>query len=332
MSRISNEPDRVPPDLSGLPARALADLPRAHHYGQFYGLAPLPDDRPLLVVHGNCQAESVRVLLQGAPEAPCSSVRVPALHEMAADEVPFLARLLERAAVLVTQPVRDGYHGLPLGTADVRRAAAGARTVIFPVTRFVGLHPYQLVTSSPEHNPPVVPYHDLRTILRAAGLEASAPLDAERLEAVTAWSLGSLRRREEAAGAVPVHDLLSEAGVRATNTVNHPGNPVLVGLARRIQRTLGWPETATDPGRELLDAVHAPLENQVCELVDPSAPPCPDWVVDGSPVTDASVVEAQLAWYGRRPEVVKFVLARATEQLGLLGGARTAPADGPPAR
>ncbi|MEO9151253.1 MAG: WcbI family polysaccharide biosynthesis putative acetyltransferase [Lapillicoccus sp.] len=305
---------------STLPAGALADLPRARHYGQFYGLAPLPEDGPLLVVHGNCQAEALRVLLDGAPRSPCTSVRVPALHEIAADEMPLLARLLDRADVLLTQPVAGGYHGLPLGTADVRRAASRARTVVFPIVRFVGLHPYQVVTSAPELRPPEVPYHDLRTVLRASGAAPAPTLDAERLEATTAWSLRALRLREEAAGAVPVHDLLRAAGTRAANTINHPGNPVLLGLARRLQRTLGWPETAEDPGRELLDSVHAPLEEQVCRLLPQGDGTVrPDWVVDGEALPDARVVAAQLAWYLDHPDVVRVVLNRASEQLRHLG-------------
>ncbi|MEO7062033.1 MAG: WcbI family polysaccharide biosynthesis putative acetyltransferase, partial [Lapillicoccus sp.] len=220
--------------LPALPAMARADLPRAYHYGEFYGLKPLPDaGRPLLVVHGNCQAESLRVLLQGAPESPCVSVRIPALHEITAEEVPLLERLLQRCALVLTQPVSSGYHGLPLGTDDVRRTAAQARSVVFPIIRFAGLHPYQVVTNSPDQRPPVVPYHDLRTVLQAAGLEPGPPLDTAAVEAVAAWSTQALRRREDAAGAVPVHDLLRGAGLRATNTINHPGNPVLVGMARR---------------------------------------------------------------------------------------------------
>lgn len=307
-------------DLSTLPAAARADLPRAHHYGEFYGLKPLPDgDRPLLVVHGNCQAEALRLLLQRAPEAPCLSVRIPPLHEIALDEIPCLERLLTRSAVLLTQPVADGYHGLPLGSADVRRTAARARTLVFPIIRFVGLHPYQVVTNSPDHRPPVIPYHDLRTVRRAAGLPPAPPLDAAHLDTVTTWSIHALRRREEAAGAVPVHDLLRAARTRAANTINHPGNPVLVGMARRVQRALGWPETAVDPGYEMLGSVHAPLEREVRDTLDPSVDVRPDWVVDGRPVTDANVAAGQLAWYDERPDVVRAVLDRAAEQLACLG-------------
>lgn len=312
--------DSTSTDLSLLPAAALADLPRAHHYGEFYGLKPLPSgDRPLLLVHGNCQAESLRLLLQRAPETPCASVRIPPLHEIAADEVPFLERLLERCDLLLTQPVAPGYHGLPLGTDDVRRTAARARTVVFPIIRFAGLHPYQVVTNSPDARPPAVPYHDLRTVLRAARMPPPPPLEATHVEAVVEWSTGTLRQREEAAGAVPAHDLLRPAGTRATNTINHPGNPVLVDLARRVQRTLGWPETAIDPGYEMLDSVHAPLERAVRDAVDPTAAVRPDWVVEGQPVADAGIAATQLAWYHERPDVVRFVLGRAAPQLTCLG-------------
>ncbi|MEP6629185.1 MAG: WcbI family polysaccharide biosynthesis putative acetyltransferase [Lapillicoccus sp.] len=307
-------------DLDALPAAARADLPRAHHYGEFYGLKPLPDDgRPFLLVHGNCQAESLRLLLQDAPEAPCASVRIPAVHEIAADEVPFLERLLRRCDVLVVQPIADGYHDLPLGTGDVTHTAALARTVVFPVFRFVGLFPYQVVTGAPDLQPPVVPYHDLRTLLRAAGRPAPPALDAATVEAVTRWSLDELRRREEAAGTLPVHDLVRAAGTRAANTINHPGNPVLVGLARRVQAALGWPQTATDPGFELLDSVHTPLEPAVRDAVDPSASVRADWLVGGEAKADASVADEQLAWYANHPEAAPQVLARSQDQLRCLG-------------
>lgn len=311
--------DELPPErLAALPAAARADLPRAYHYGEFYDLKPLPDDgRPLLVVHGNCQAESLRLLLQNAPDAPCSSVRIPAVHEIAADEVPFLERLLHRCDVLVVQPIADGYRDLPLGTGDVLATADATQTVVFPVFRFVGLQPYQVVTGAT--NPPVVPYHDLRTVLRAAGHPPAPRLTPGAVEAVTAWSLAALATREEVAGAVPVHDLVRATGVRAANTINHPGTPVLVGLARRVQAALGWAETATDPGFELLDSVHSPLDPVVRDAVDPSAPARPDWVVDGRTVPDAVVVDEQLAWYADHPEVVDLVLTRSTDQLRCLG-------------
>ncbi|MDQ2795666.1 MAG: WcbI family polysaccharide biosynthesis putative acetyltransferase, partial [Actinomycetota bacterium] len=255
------------PTLPDLPPVALADLPRAHHYGEFYGLKPLPKGGPFLVVHGNCQAEALRLLLQDAPEAPCVSVRVPAVHELTAEEVPLLQRLLSRASVVLTQPVTDGYHDLPLGAAQVAAVALDATAVVWPVIRYAGLLPWQVVFNHPRAgDPPVVPYHDVRTMLRAAREPEPRTGDAE-FRAVSAWSLDELWARERRAGAVRVSDLVREAGPSATNTVNHPGNAVLVALARRLQGHLGWPVTAADPGFTLLDSVHAPVDPVVLEAL-----------------------------------------------------------------
>ncbi len=96
-----------------------------------------------------------------------------------------------------------------------------------------------------------MPYHDVRTLLRAAGREedaarVSAGL-ADHALAVSRWSLAELARREAAAGAVVVSDLVVEAGARSTNTINHPGNPILVGLAQRVEAALGWPTIGSGP-------------------------------------------------------------------------------------
>lgn len=321
------------PDGLQLPEAARRDPPRAWHYGEFYGLKPLPEaDLPLLVVHGNCQAESVRLLLQGgaAPVvagAPCVSVRIPAVHELAADEVPLLQRLLAAADVVVSQPIADDYHGLPLGTAQVAAAAPRATLVVFPVFRYAGLLPHQVVFTHPvAGDPPVVPYHDVRTMVRAAELPPLPPLTSDRVDAVAQWSLDELRKREQAAGAVVVSDLVPGAGLRATNTINHPGNPILVGMAARVQERLGWEATAQDPGHELLDSVHAPIDPVVRErfAAGPASPwPSSDaWVVGGSDVPVEQVATAQIDWYHAHTDVLEAALARAASQLELLGHRR----------
>ncbi len=323
--RVPSYGDDVRPTTTDLPPVALADLPRAMHYGEFYSLKPMPDtEKPLLVVHGNCQAESVRLLLQDAEDSPCVSVRVPAVHELTAGEIPFLQRLLGSAAVVLTQPVTDGYHDLPLGASEVRAAAPAARIVRWPVIRYAGLLPWQVVFNHPiEGDPPVVPYHDVRTVALALGERAPQP-EAAGFRAVAAWSLAELHDRETRAGAVPVSRLVVEAGARASNTINHPGNPVLVSLARALQTRLGWPVTAVDPGHELLDSVRAPRDPLVLEALDIHSNDGLDvseenWVVDGQEVPDTEVVEAQLAWYREHPEVLAAVAARSAEQQRLLG-------------
>lgn len=315
----------TPSTTDELPAAATADLPRAWHYGEFYGLRPLPEDKPLLVVHGNCQAEAVRVLMGASPDAACVGIRVPPVHELAADEVPFLERLLHRTAVLMAQPIADDYHDLPLGTAQVAAVARDARTVIFPVFRYQGLFPFQAVFHHAEAgDPPVVPYHDLRTLLTAAGHRHLLPEPGpEQVRALAEWSIEQLRRREVSAGAVPVSDLIGAAGHRAANVINHPGNPVLVGLARRLQESLGWPVDAVDPGRELLDSIHAPLREDVLDALGCGTNGATKhWVVSGEPVSDESIVAAHLDWYAARPEVVAEALDRCAEQLQLLGADR----------
>ena len=72
---------RQPSDDTGSDATASDDTAidgRTRHYGTFYGLDPadrtdgggaddLDDERPLLIVWGNCQAEAVRQLLAASP-------------------------------------------------------------------------------------------------------------------------------------------------------------------------------------------------------------------------------------------------------------------------
>lgn len=267
-------------------------------------------------MHGNCQAESLRVLLE-APDVV--AVRVPPVHELVPDDVDHLQRLLARADVVVTQPVRERYRGLPVGTREVLAAAPRARSVVVPVVRHHLLHPYQgLVRVEGAGDPPVVPYHDLRTLVRAAGRPLPHP-SAAALREVGQRSLAEMRRRQERHGAVPVDDLLLAAGADAAHTVNHPGNPVLVGLARRVQERLGLAASATDPGRTLLGSVLAPVEPDVLRAngFDDSGSRS-DWVVDGAAVPDDEVVRAQLDWYRRRPEVVEAGLARYAATLEVL--------------
>ena len=122
-------------------------------------------------------------------------------------------------------------------------------------------------TCAPSCGPPDAPHH-----------RPSTPRRSRRSRSGPSTRSGTARRRP---ARVPVHDLVRAAGVRAANTINHPGNPVLVGLARRVQAALGWPQTATDPGFELLDSVHTPLEPAVRDAVDPSAPVRAAWRIGG---------------------------------------------------
>jgi hypothetical protein len=104
-------------------------------------------------------------------------------------------------------------------------------------------------------------------------------------------------------------------------TVNHPANPVLVALARRVQELLGVAVTAVDPGRRLLDSIETPVSAEVLLALglDPAGAH-DDWLVGGEAVPDAEVSRAQLAWLLDRPQLVADILQRHRNQLDLLAG------------
>ncbi|MBC7679980.1 MAG: hypothetical protein H7233_13495 [Pseudorhodobacter sp.] len=290
-------------------------MSRRQHYRDLYD-GPVRDGRPLAVVHGNCQAEALRVLLSGSPSFPFQPVRVPPVHELEAGDLAAYDRLLAATSLLVSQPVSEDYRGLPLGTGQVSaRLAPGAAVVVWPVVRWQGLHPWQAIVRAPDGaEPPVVPYHDLRT------LTGRRP-EGEDLLAAARDSTGELVRREAACD-VTVSDLLT--GADAVHTLNHPGNRVLLGLAHRVQARVGAPADAADPGRVLLGGVRAPLEPQVLVALGLDGRGLDDrlrehWLVAGQPVPAEDVVVAQAAWYATRPDVVTEGLRRYADRLALLG-------------
>ena len=315
---------------------AVAPDGRTRHYGAFYGVTPTEpgDDRPVLLVHGNCQAESLRVVVEASdPGLRC--VRIPPVHELVCEDVAPLQRLLGRCAVIVSQPVRSDYRGLPLGTAQLARAAPRARLVMVPIVRDARLHPYQALVRVPgAGDPPVVPYHDVRTLALAAGRTAApGPAGRAGIGEVGRRSQDELRRREAEHGTLNASDLLAAAGARASHTLNHPGNPVLVGLAQRVLDSLrgiagrdggsgGGRDgvRAVDPGRVLLGSVLSPLHPEVLEALDlDPADAREGWLVRGEPVAEAHVRGEQLRWYAAHPDVLAAGLRRHGAAMGALG-------------
>ena len=296
---------------------------RTLHYGGFYGVHPLDeDDRPLVVILGNCQAEALRVLLDGSPARSLRTVRIPPIFEMTADDMAHLDLLLAQADVLVAQPVKAGYAGLPLGTDEVRaRLRPHARVVLFPVAFWAGLYPWQILVRTPDSgDPPGVPYHDLRTVLEVAtGTRPTTPMDAEGIRRIGTESLAELRRREQEAGTLVVSDLLEPAGTDACHVLNHPGNTLLVGLARRVQAELGVPPDAADPGRILLSEVLAPLLPEVVQARGLDAAPREQWTLRGAQVPDEQIRAVQLEWLRAHPRIVDLAMQRHTRTAELLG-------------
>lgn len=261
------------------------------------------------IVVGNCQAESVRIVLD-APDRP--TVRVRAVHEMDAADAEELHALLPRAGFLVAQPVRDDYHGLPLGTRQLAASlSSDAPLVTFPVVRYAGLHPFQaaLHVEGVDEDPPIVAYHDVRTLAAAAGVPVASRLSRDAVVAVSTDSLAELRRREQAID-VAVSDLLHPVSAELMRTVNHPGNPLWLPLAERILRALGAEGAPTDPGRPLLNSVRAPLEEWVVEAWRLAEEPRTTWLVEGAEVDPAEVAAAHTAWYRAHPAFVEAAMTR----------------------
>lgn len=312
---------------------------RVRHYGTFYGVKPetaAPDAAaadsaapgpPLLVVYGNCQAESIRVLLGGSESLDMQTVRVPPVFELTSDDLPFLRRLLARTQVLISQPVHDDYHEMPLGAAQLAAMMpAGGRVLRWPVLRYAGFHPFQTIIRDPRdpgRDPPVVPYHDLRTVASARqGVDLAAFAGSvTACDEVAAASRAELHRREEKDCDITISDVFDDPAAGDMATINHPGNRVLIELARRIQLALDRPADAADPGRRLLGEVVAPAEpSALAALGLPTdGGNGSDWLVGGQVVTAASIHDAQLLWYLENPWIVDAGYLRHRETLETLG-------------
>lgn len=278
---------------------------RRRHYAEFYGLAPLPTE--FGVVLGNCQAESLRTVMD-APDR--RFVRVPAVHEMTAEDAERLHEVVSAAHTVVSQPVRDDYHGLPLGTRQVA-AATSARVLTVTPVRFGGLHPFQAAVRVPgvEENPPLVAYHDVRTLAAAAGIPVVSALQPDAVRAIGRASVEELRRRE-AATDVPVSDLFDSVTADHARTVNHPGNAVWLPLGARVLDVLGAPGGVTAPGRPLLNAVRAPIAPEVVDAWSLPDEPRDHWIIEGVEVDDAEVRAAHTDWYASHPEFVVVAVDR----------------------
>jgi hypothetical protein len=295
---------------------------RRRHYAEFYGDAPLPDDgRPLAWVHGNCQAESLRMQLE-APDL--ATVRVPPVHELIENDLPHLDRLCRRTDVFVSQPVHEDYRDLPLGLGQLAAAMPTARVARVPVVRFAGLFPTHVIVRPPSDRslaPPLVAYHDIGTLWEAGtGARDAVSLTPDRVRAVAAQSVHELWVREEHHDTITVSDLFGRPRFPQMRTLNHPGNEVVEAMAGRVRDRLGLDPTVTPLPRPLLDGVHAPRAAVVAEAfdLDPSDVRR-EWRVDGSAVPVETVRERHLAWYAEHPDAVTAGLERHAALLPLLG-------------
>ncbi|WP_226346736.1 WcbI family polysaccharide biosynthesis putative acetyltransferase [Agilicoccus flavus] len=319
----TRETPETAPDGS-VPAIEDNGLPDPERWEQVATREARPDDRPLLLVHGNCQAESLRVLCQGALGDQVRSVRVPPVFELTAEQVDTFHALVARTSFLVTQPIVDDYRDLPLGTAQIEALLPGSAHVArVPVLRWSALMPtHAIVRAAGVGDPPGVPYHDLRVLAAAARGEREADLSEPSRSAVREVhriTREQLAVRQEHHGTVDALPLFEDAQGEGAWTINHPGNPVLIGVARLALERLGVPAAVTDPGRVLLATTTAPLAASTLDALDYAGTPREDWTHEGRTHSAAEIAATQLAWYGEHPQVVEAGLRRHRDTLDVLG-------------
>ena len=307
---------------------------RTWHYRDFYQPpgSPPPSTEPLWLVVGNCQAEAVRLILDAVPGRPYRTARIPPVHELERSDLRHLDQLLRETAVLLCQPIRDDYRDLPVGTTQMAdRLPPGAKVLRWPVIRYAGLHPFQVIVRNPADRsvtPPPVPYHDLRTV--TAALDGRSPdegwdvdVSAEQLRAVADASRDELAKRERAYTDVGVSDLFQQHGADAAHTINHPGNGVLAGLVERLLRHQNVTLPVLPPSRTLLGSIHAPLDARVLAALDIDAAARPNWQAGQQTWTPDEVHAIQLRWYADNPDYLGLALERHAGTLDLLGMTRT---------
>ena len=306
----------------------VTDPGRTRHYAEFYGGLAGDDTRPLWTIIGNCQAEALRHTLDSVPDRPYRTVRVPPVHELDAADLPHLHALLRQTAVLLCQPIRPDYRDLPLGTDQLAAAApAGTTLVRWPVIRYAGLYPFQVIVRRPSDRsvvPPAVPYHDLRTVTAAlAGHSPTDPWDVDveprRFRAVAEASAATLADRERRDTDVGVSDVLIAAGSDAAHAINHPGNTVLTVLAQRVLAALGVPGSVELGEVPVLGSVYVPLEQRVLDALDVTGSARTDWIFHGEVLTADEVHCVQMRWYVDNPDFPKLAVERHRVSMDLLG-------------
>lgn len=280
---------------------------------------------------GNCQAEALRHVLDSVPDRPYRTVRVPPVHELGVADLPHLDALLRTTAVLLSQPIRTDYRNLPLGTAQLAaRLPATSKTLRWPVIRYAGLYPFQVIVRRPADRsvvPPPVPYHDLRTVTAAMAGRAGADdwdvdVDASAFRAVASASIEMLSAREQRDTDVAVSDTLTSAGHAAAHTINHPGNAVFRVLARRILDQLGVHTAPEEPAvgdGDLLGSVYAPLEQRVLDALGIVGRARTQWWHHGDVLDPDSVHRIQMQWYDQNPDFLSLAVDRHRHVMELLG-------------
>lgn len=290
------------------------------------GGAGTRDVRPLWVLHGGPQIDPVRRLLNTNLDAPYIAVSTTCVDRATPADLGPMMRLINQADALITEPLPAGYRGLPVGLDDlIDRLRPGVPVVTIPRIAYAGLHPFHVgrdpLAGLPD--PPLVPYHDLRTAAVASGHMTTEQAwesypSAQFIREFAAWQLLRMRRTEATAD-IGVAGLVRGAGMEAVHTVDRPGNVLLVEIAEGIQACLDAESTAIDPGLPLLGQCTGPVEAPVAGALGLGLPAVDTWSMNGHKVARTDIHVAHLRWYAKHPEVLKAVTAAESNRMGLLG-------------
>lgn len=273
--------------------------------------------RPIAVVIGNCQAPPTHDLLAASPAfaGEYELVQIPPVHAITAAEVRTLHRLLVRTDLIVGQPISSDYRGLGLGLDQlIAHTPPGCRTIRWASMYWNALFPYCVyVHTAPRVHidAPIVDYHDVRFLAcAAAGMDAGATRAFLREHTIPPGALTALQEDTLALHGAVDHlcdiSMLDwirrpETEAAAFWTLNHPARITLEELSRRIHERLGLPFASTD-GPEPLGALVAPID--AATLAGRPGKPRPDWIAYGRTIPQDELLDAHLAWYRRRPDVV----------------------------
>jgi hypothetical protein len=292
---------------------------------------------PLCIVYGNCQAEAIRVLLERSA-AFCGTYRtqpIPAVHTASRTNVEVLRRAVASASLIVSHPVRDGYHGFPVGSEEIlEHAGTDCARLTIPALYYDGLYPYQVYVRDRAGAAPPAPlsiYHDLR-FLHCAGMGWDIKTARSWLRDFEPSPDGIAQVAAQARDALLGYEAVFELDVRVARrltgpevlpdsffTVNHPTNRGLNEVVAGIHAQLGMPYSPADGDEELLGRRRTPLESSVITALGLAASPRPEWTIDDRRFPLEDLLATHLTWYRAHRELVQSGLIEHASRLQVLG-------------